>query len=664
MSFTFFRKYNKLILAVGGSILMVLFLIPQLGQSGGGGGASEQEIGTLDGKTITNVDRQSAYTEMRFLMTLNPMLAPQEVQPGSGVFDPRFLPGGQNAELEWMLMVAEARQQGLYASKIECTSQLEAWGIGENRLKQVRLEFGANDQFVNQAMRHYLMVAGLKGLVYNSAVPSEPELRRTAQDLHAKIDIDFVAVKAGWFTDSVDEPTEQQLQEKFDEYRANYPGTSEPYGFGYVLPRRVKYETLSVPLDRAKEHVTVEETEAYDYYKQNPKQFLPSLLLTDETSGSLLDESGRLKEQPDPKPYDEVREEIIDQLKTQKATDLQQRMLKSATATLTEGIRGWQRDENGFPTPIDAEGNPIPTSQWASFEAIQQSLQQEFGPLPDVQRVDRWVALTDLSQEEGGIGRTRLFHSGQAFDTDDYISTAQEFDPPSNPLRLHVGAPSLIVEDDRGTKYLFRLSGAEADREPDNLDEVRDRVTADLKRLTAFNDLTDRADELVATAREKDLVELADSLGNDAQVASDDGVTRRVYFQGQFFPRPIDGVGLSSDFVDQLFDKATPALAAKSLDEVPAEDRFFAIPVEANQTVYIIQITKTDPMTAERYSGVRTDMISALQVSEFGLAAGSRTNPFSFEALSERLGYVQIEIDEEEGDVAEAESDDEQTENS
>ena len=63
MSFAFFRKYNKILLAVGGSVLMVLFLIPQaastLMHSPG-----DQVLGTMAGKEITGNENKTADGEI------------------------------------------------------------------------------------------------------------------------------------------------------------------------------------------------------------------------------------------------------------------------------------------------------------------------------------------------------------------------------------------------------------------------------------------------------------------------------------------------------------------------------------------------------------------------------------------------------------------------
>ena len=55
----FFRKYNKIILVIGATFLMVAFLIQgTIGMFLGDGG--EQTLGTVDGEEITNFQATSA----------------------------------------------------------------------------------------------------------------------------------------------------------------------------------------------------------------------------------------------------------------------------------------------------------------------------------------------------------------------------------------------------------------------------------------------------------------------------------------------------------------------------------------------------------------------------------------------------------------------------
>ncbi len=92
----FLRKYDKWILAVGGSLLMVAFLLPQalqqLGQSGG-----ERVVATFAGGTVTAQERIDANTRVRFLASAaGPVLAQL----------------GVNEADHWVMLVDEARRGG------------------------------------------------------------------------------------------------------------------------------------------------------------------------------------------------------------------------------------------------------------------------------------------------------------------------------------------------------------------------------------------------------------------------------------------------------------------------------------------------------------------------------------------------------------------------
>ena len=452
MSFNFFRKYNKLILAVGGSILMVLFLLPQAPGMFGGGGGRNSEIGTLADKALTQQDLSRANSEMRMLVRLNPAIAPNPYMPFA-------IPGGQNAPTEWLLMLEEADRMGIYASAQESADFLAGWQVDPQTLADVRLEFGASEAAVLSVVRNYLKITQLKRLAFASPMLSEPELRRLSRDILTQLDITIVPIRAEWYVDEVGEPADADIEARYTENRTDVPGTTEPYGFGYMLPPRVKIEVLSIPLDRAKDAVTIEETELYEYYTQNTDRFLPSLL-TDTTEGPLLSEDGTLVTDK-PKPYKEVRDQIVDIVSGQKASQLQQRMINSATAHLNESTRSWGRDDDGF------FNVPENASTWLAMEEVQKDLQTEFGLLPDLQRYDNdWVGLDAIQEDSEGIAQSFMQVNNQILPAIQYIGTAREFNPPSNPLRLQVGIASKPLQGLNGTIYVFRLIGADGVRSP------------------------------------------------------------------------------------------------------------------------------------------------------------------------------------------------------
>ena len=99
--FKFLRKYNKWILAVGGTLLLIVFLIPQsiqgLSQLSSRGGATVATIG-LEQQKITQADFDLARRELTLLGNLN---------------SPILLALGANGDPgHWYLLSREAEQAG------------------------------------------------------------------------------------------------------------------------------------------------------------------------------------------------------------------------------------------------------------------------------------------------------------------------------------------------------------------------------------------------------------------------------------------------------------------------------------------------------------------------------------------------------------------------
>ena len=100
----FLRKYDKWILAVGGSLLMVVFLLPQAMQQLGGD-PRDQVIASYANGSITLRERYDAQQDVETLKRLHPSI-------------PYLLLGldpNGNEAVHWLLMAEEARRAGFIA---------------------------------------------------------------------------------------------------------------------------------------------------------------------------------------------------------------------------------------------------------------------------------------------------------------------------------------------------------------------------------------------------------------------------------------------------------------------------------------------------------------------------------------------------------------------
>jgi len=622
MSFAFFRKYNKIILAVGGSLLMVIFLIPQAASSFIGQ-PSDVTIGRIGKEQITLRDRHMANAEMQFIAQLNPQVA-------------GTLPRGNDAPLAWRLMVEEARQQGLYGSNAQSQQLLTAWQVSNERLAQLKAEFKADDAFIYQALRHWQMVVQLQQMVLASRRVSEPAMRVFARDVQSQVSVKLVPIEAERMIDDVDEPTEAELQDRFQLNRNDLPGRGEPYGFGYRLPNRVKLEYIAVPIDRVRASVTVDEVEANRYYLEHTEQFVP------EVEGVLPD-----VEVP-PSPYREVRRRIIEQLTDRKTEEKMQRIVKTILAELDQTTRTYEREDSGY----------LVVGRVPDLEPIVEQIQRDYGVLPSIVRIeDRWVPINEIADLDG-IGESYLIvGSGanrRAISTAQYINTTRELIPAgaANPLaslRLQEDVPSQPVQDIEGNQYIFRVLETEPSHPAESLAEVRERVVEDVKLLKAYGLIKRNAEQYVQSAREKGLEDFAGTISEETQVQTIEAFSRRDV-NPQVSPEPVvpdlPVVGRSEQFVDGVFALAAAIDQAGALEAVPEDQRIGAVPVDRQLTVYITKITDYVPVTSDQFAQFRPFYGQFLEQEDMLYVRRQGVNPFSLDALATRVGYTPADEDE------------------
>lgn len=311
----FFRKYNKWLLAVLGSFLMVIFLLPQ---DFGRGNSSLEDItrGTYDGGIVTQADLNAAKAELDIIARV-----------GQGTMVIPIDDSGGPDTLAWELMKAEARQMGIQVSDFQVDEQLLSGALqltDETAVQNIANGASVSTEFVRDAFRNWLMVMQYQELAlgrthtqalqrisfranamqlaaqarqnpfaammnprlpqliqsldqtsYGSPRASEPLIERTMYDNRATATIKAVRVGPEEYNDEVTvDPA--KVKELFDKYKNDLEGTSKPYGFGYKFPNRVKIEYLVIPADRLEDKIReegIDDRKVFEYYKNNKSSY-------------------------------------------------------------------------------------------------------------------------------------------------------------------------------------------------------------------------------------------------------------------------------------------------------------------------------------------------------------------------------------------------------
>ena len=627
----FFAKYQKILLVVGGSILMVIFLLPAGGQFLQPD-PTAQPVGTVDGRTITFADQHAAAAEMELLSRIVPNLL-------------RNLP---DDPLQWLLEVDDARRNGIYASTVQARSEIDQMTAQGVPVAQLLQQSGVTEALLVRSIQHAVMILELRKMIIAPQPPSEPRLAHFAQGIRSQATVDVVPVDADTLLADAPEPTDAQVQELYDKYKDSPKGRSEPYGFGYYLPRRVKLEYISVPLARVTNSIEVDEVEAQKFYTTHPERYMPPT--PEKKEGEAAPAEADVPKGP--LPYRQVRDRVIDELLRQLAQEKQNRIVKQISAELAESTRSLKRDNDGY--FILPEGY-IP----ASFEDISKQIQKDYGVLPDVIRIDnRWLDLPAINKLEG-FGSAGFEVNENRVTTAQYISTARELDPPANnplaALHLQVNIASRSLTGSDGDEYIFRLTAADSAREPKSLDEVKDQVVADAKRLEAYKLLKDRTQKLLDRAQAEGLGKFADSFKTKITPVgpfSGRDVQAMMMGVGSLDAPVLPIVGQSQAFIDAVFDLGQEVAAAGGLDKVNDAAKMTVVPIDGEQKVVVVKLTDYQPVDIKTYDAIKPrlpDFMALLSLEDM-----ESSSPLSLEAVKKRVNFVsERPADEDEDEPAE-----------
>ncbi len=649
--FKFFRLYNKIILVVGGCVLMVAFLVPQSVQMFGPN-PLKQEVGQINGQTITQGDLNNAGGELQILSAL-PFAAALPTQD----------------ELTWLMIQAEAEELGLWASDGEVQMALETVGLDDEQLAQWTSGGDLTPAMIRHAVRRLLIAEQYRHLVTGTAyrdpqgrspslavqrietlsqymqqaqqMPAQyqqmffqmalaesagthrlsgPHLRHFIQDNYAGVGGRLVLIHPD--ADAAPQPDDATLQRVFETYRDFLPGQGEPYPFGYRYPDRVKLRYIEIPRRAVSDAVEVDYVEVLDAYRNNKDRFAA-------------------EDQPAPdRPTPEAVQTLTGELRDRKAGQLMNKIVAQVRGLLAEDVRGLPEADGYLALP---EG-----FQPVSLEQVAEQVRQTHGVAVRVMGdADRWVPVSELRQLEG-IGFSALGEGAQPVMFDAYVgqTRALQDDPAATPRglrsQLHVASKALSGFD--GSTYIFRLVDAQPAHAPQSLDEVREQVVADAKAIAAYESLVAEQDAWRQRVIEEGLDAVAASAG--ASVVDLPPFQKVAGEQGR--PPSLPRVGESRPLVDAAFaltqrDTDMPT-DPQQIAELPIAQRLAVVPLPATDqgpALALFELTTYEPLTR---SGYETQLQAGASMSaNMSLLPDDPTDPhmhpLSRESLARRTGF-------------------------
>lgn len=653
------RKYNKYILVVGGSLLMIAFIMPQainelFGDQGKRAFAhlGEQKVSYRDFAPYENdyqaVDKFMPYLTRGVMGIENSshwMLLVKQAEAGGFVGD--SADGADWPMLQGVLVRAMAQQQfGQYANFALQQPQIQQQLLqrAQEQLPQLRAQAvrggGLTEVQFDAAIAKARGIKRMMDTFDNAARLSDARAIVAKKEQLDHSVGDAAVIPADRYLPSVPEPTEVEIQEHFAKYREAAPGTGE-YGIGYRLAPRVKVEWLA--LDRAVigTAIEVDPIEANKRWRSARSKYV----------GEFAAEQARVEA--------DIKAEKIDKVMLE-ADKLVRNELKRAVAKL-EADKGYRRLPDGWaaarPKLEDLASLVARTVRDSSGIAV---------PLPAVTvKSAKWLNQTDLAQLDQ-IGRSSYSAGTKSVPFSQLVFEAKELRTPES-IATDLGASSLgvqalvtsgevVLTDTQNNRFYFTILDSRVESPADSIEDVRADVTQNIKKIKAYETLKAEIERFRGLAAAEGLDKLAALVDAEhpaptpptptegpeagkAPAIPKLTVERRV----EFYPTQARGshAALSSPELLAAVGKVASALdPLKPADQAAADARTVATGVPTSLCVAVVQVLARRPVTAEELRVSGDSALQEVRVNELRQALdGTEAYPFTFKNLIARMQF-------------------------
>ncbi|MBI1304916.1 MAG: hypothetical protein GC172_14200 [Phycisphaera sp.] len=621
------RQYNQWILAVGGTLLLVAFLMPTAiqncaQQSGVGGAvwATYENGGELKGTDLDNARRELLLVE--FLGN------PNRAQ------DPIAIIGADQDPAHWWLLVHEAERAGLVGGQAEGLALIAARAAAqtaagtpistEQAIENFRRATESTREFVLETASKWSAVMRLLALVEGVDRVSDRRLEQFVAKTLLGINGDIVVIDARSATApiAVDAPTDERLAAHLAAFGDKpAPADIGLERFGYRLPDRVRLEWMSIPKSAVEASV------------QNSDE-LSSLALKKRFA---LDPA---KYGADPRSATGyaafesiVRARTVEELTKSRLDEI----TKFASDQLSLAQRGLKRRDLYFVLPDD----------WASlkpsFSELAASIAEEFGiPAPIVETSGVAPVAVSTVGELSGIGRASTSRFGTPMRLQQLVTGARELSTPepTAPVQTGVAGPALVGEN--GDVYLFRIEEALPSTAETDLAAVRERVAADLTALERYRVLERDLASIKSEAASQGLRAVAERFGTSVQAVTElREANPQLLGFGFRLPSPIPGLGNEPKALAAIIDAVRVLPLTGDLSTIPVADRTFAVLSPDKLSLILVEVRELLPVTVESYSGFVANPAIVDTVRDESVALDVRT-VFGFDELARRMNFKRI----------------------
>ena len=617
-----FRKNKRIaqvVLVAGSVLLLVSWLVAdgsaQLLQDVLSGTATHAR--TADGTTVSVADAERMRREARAAS----LVGSQALAVLGATEDPAH----------WYLLSREAQEAGLVG------------GVGDGRARLADIAAANNvpeEQLLGGLMRESRLsssevletlakVNGIErmlGLVLNSGARlSDPRMRQASARLQLGATGDLVVLDASTVSlPGLPDPTDEQLQAQLDAY-GSAPADPTGKAFGYRMPDRLKVEWLRIPSASIAAAVersdAVSSVELRKYWLENRAEF--------ESAEALSAQAPTFESM-----RDVVRARVVAKMIDQRRAEI----AKFMTDEIAMALRGVPQRNGYYELPTDASSRPGLT-----VASLSQLVQGRFGvaALETGSITDRWIEPREIDAVAGLGSATTDRFGATPVTASQLAASVKEFGGKPTMVAQR-GVPSPVLKSADGDLFVFTVTEADASRAPANVDEVRDALVRDVRRIAAFDRLVAIESEIAALAGTAGLEAVASTYGAKVDPFVEVRAADPMFLQfGMRMPSALPVIGADQYVSDELADRAFALPPQVDLASLPPADRTFVIDAPSRLSMIVVRVDSLKPMNegdlARLMANDRFRSSLALQdVDETSLQM------FSRDAMVTRYGYQQV----------------------
>jgi hypothetical protein len=620
----FLRKYDKWILAVGGTLLMIAFVAPQaITQMAGGGG--DQVVATYAGGSVTLRERQEAARELQIMD-----------QMGLGALGlVRATRDDADDAVHWILLNRLAERAELVGGPEDGRSFLDyaARQIASAQASQYA-EFGTEEyrnfedllvQYLSQQMdatrealladgvmapeQMNLLLARARGVYrmyetyFEAAKLSDLEAVEAAREALDQVGVNYTIVRATRVVPRAPRPTPEQFDEFFEKYKAVDRG-EPPHGFGYLLRPAVKLEWMHIPREPIAQAVAIDPVEANAHWRQNRDEY--------------------------PGEWATAQRDVIEDLRNRETDGV----LDEVNRVVAAEVR---RAEGALPM---ADGVRELPEDWAlvrpSLRAIslrvQDVLRERYGievPQPNVIPFEAGWWTRDMFTRFTGFKDASIQVGPQRIGTEEVVFGVRELNPDSaSPFQAGlVYGPA--VDPNSGDVYFFRITDIRREQAPESMDvgDVRSQVGQDIQRWNAYQMLLDSEDRIRQLAIEGGLEAVSQEFV--VEIEKEYAVSRNGV-------NPAADFDFDQDFVrEAILDQADRLNPKQLAIQQPIADRLVIVPLPYALAIAVVEIIDQRPLSRELFREREPRAAAEAQARLIAETPGDW--PYSFAELSRTM---------------------------